>query len=183
MKMRYTGCSPPITLTTYRERKILKRFMATPIKASHLLISQIAVNTFLTILGMLVLLVVGKLVFDMQITGKVPAMIIAFLLSMLSVFAIGFIIASVCPNARSGTVVANLVYFPMIFITGATIPIEIMPGYMVQISKFLPLSYVVHLQKGVWLGGSLVDYKGDLLILLAILIAGIVISILTFKWE
>lgn len=173
----------PINITTYRERKILKRFMATPIRAGHILISQVVVNILMTVLGVLILVLVGKLVFNLQIIGSLPAIILVFALSLTSVFSLGFIIASVCSTSRTATAVANLIYFPMIFLTGATIPIELMPAYMVKISKFLPASYVVSLQKGIWLGGSLADYKGDIFILLFLLCAGIVISVFTFKWE
>ena len=173
----------PINITTYREKKILKRFMATPIRTTDILISQIFVNIMFTVMGVIILILVGKLVFNMQIIGKLPAIILVFILSLISVFSIGFIIASVCSNARTATVVSNLIYFPMIFLTGATIPLELMPDYMVRISKLLPVSYVVSLQKGIWLGGGLADYRADILILLSILIAGIVISVFTFKWE
>ncbi len=173
----------PLNLVNYRETKVLKRFMATPIRTYDLLISQVVVNVMLTCLGVLLLVVIGMLVFNMQIIGNVLQIIIAFFISLLSMFALGFIIASLCTKERTASLVANLLYFPMIFLTGATIPLEIMPDYMVTISKVLPLSYVVNLQKGIWLGGSLSDHATELVVLLAILIAGTLISLKSFKWE
>jgi len=172
----------PLNLANYRERKILKRFMATPIRIYDLLISQVVVNIIFTCLGVLLLVVVGMLVFNMQIIGNVLMISIAFLISLLSMFALGFIIASLCTNVRTASLVANLIYFPMVFLTGATIPLEIMPDYMVTISKALPLSYVVSLQKGIWLGGNLFDHTTELAVLLAIFIAGILISVKSFRW-
>ncbi len=77
-------------------------------------------------------------------------MIGMFLLAIISIFSLGFLIASVSPNMRSANAIANLVYFPMLFLTGATIPMELMPDTMVKISKAIPLTYVVNgFKKGV----------------------------------
>ena len=63
--------SLPLTVAQYRERKILKRFMATPINPSGILISQVIVNFIMTVLGMVVLIVVGKIVFDLHFLGGI----------------------------------------------------------------------------------------------------------------
>lgn len=172
----------PITIAIYRERKILKRFMATPIKVYYVIISQVVVNFFITLVGLLLLVVVGKLAFNLHYLASGPSFILAFLLSIFSIFSFGFLIASVAPNANSANAIANLVYFPMLFLTGATIPLEVMPKTMVKISKIFPLTYAVDLLKGTWLGikGS---YTLDIVFLTSTLILSFIFSIITFKWE
>jgi len=71
----------------------------------------------------------------------------------------------------------------MIFLSGATIPLVIMPDVVISISKFLPLTYGVELLQGLWLGGSLLDFLPQIGILFGITIVFGAISILTFKWE
>jgi len=172
----------PLTIAGYRERKILKRFMATPISPYYVIVSQVTVNFATTLIGLLLLAIVGKLVFDLHYLAQGPAFILAFLLSIFSIFSFGFLIASVAPNAHAATAIANLVYFPMLFLTGATIPLEVMPKIMVKISKILPLTYAVDLLKNTWLGNK-VSYLQDVLVLAVILIVSLVISLFTFKWE
>jgi len=172
----------PLTIAGYRERKILKRFMATPISPYYVIASQTIVNFATTLIGLLLLAIVGKLVFDLHYLAKGPAFILAFLLSIFSIFSFGFLIASIAPNAHAAGAIANLVYFPMLFLTGATIPLEIMPKIMVKISKILPLTYAVDLLKNTWLGSD-TSYLLNILVLVSILIVSLVVSLFTFKWE
>jgi ABC-2 type transport system permease protein len=102
---------------------------------------------------------------------------------MLASFGIGFIIASTAPNMKAATAIANAVYFPMLFLTGATVPLELMPDTMRNISRAFPLTYAVELLKGVWLGGSLLDYTVQIIVLASVFVAGIIVSILLFRWE
>jgi len=175
--------SLPLSIANYREKKVLKRFRATPLNPTDILVSQIVVNLVMTAVGIGFLFVLAKLVFNVQFTGNVLAVAFAFLLSTLSMFAVGFVIASLAPGIKSASAIANIVYFPMVFLTGATLPLELMPKTMQNIAKALPLTYVVSLMKGVWIGESLSKHILDMVVLAGILIAGSVISILTFKWE
>lgn len=176
--------SLPIGVANYREKKILKRFNATPMNAYSILVSQVFVNFIMTLCGMIVLIIVGKIFFDMRFLGRVFPVIFAFTLSTLSIFSCGFLIASVSPpSVRATNSIAMAVYFPMLFLTGATMPIEMFPPVMKTISKFIPATYAINLQKGIWLGGTLPEFSHDILMLSIFLVACIVISVLTFRWE
>lgn len=184
MVIAVTGLmSLPLTLAQYRERKILKRFMITPVKPLEILLSQLIVNFITTLAGMVLLLIVGKIVFDIHFFGSVFQSIIAFFLIMLSIFSIGLFIAGVSKNAKSATAIAYIVYFPMLFLSGATMPLQMMPPSIVTASKILPLTYAVELMRGIWLGGSLADYTSQILILSIISIGFIGLSVKLFKWE
>lgn len=173
----------PVTLATYREKKVLKRYMATPISPSYLIISQLIVNFVLSIIGMVIMLIFGFVVFDLQFLGDFWIVAFAYILSLFASFSLGFMIASLTGNMKAATAVANIIYFPMLFLTGATIPLEIMPDTMKQIAKALPFTYAVELLKGVWLGGALSEYGTQIAVLAAVMVAGITISIFTFRWE
>lgn len=176
--------SLPIGVAIYREKKILKRFSATPMNVYSILVSQVVVNFVMTLAGMLALILVGKIFFDMRFLGEVLPVMFAFTLSTLSIFSCGFLIASVAPaNVRATNSIAMSVYFPMLFLTGATVPIEIMPPVMKTISKFIPATYAINLQKEIWLGGKLSECAHDILMLSIFLVVGVVISVFTFRWE
>lgn len=175
--------SLPITLSQYRERKILKRFMATPIKPMDILFSQLIVNGIVTLIGTALLIVVGILVFDLKFYGNVFAVIAAMLLITLSIFAIGLFIAGVTKNAKASLAISYVVYFPMLFLSGATLPLAFMPDAIITISKFLPLTYGVELLQGLWLGGSLGDYVQQILVLSGIFVVFGGLALATFKWE
>lgn len=175
--------SLPLTVATYREQKILKRFMATPIQPSQILLSQVMVNTITTLGGIAVLLIIARLVYKVQFFGNVLESLIAFFLVMASMFSLGLVIAGVTPNARATSSLAFIVYFPMLFLSGASIPLYIMPKTMATIANVLPLTHGVKLLSGVWLGGRLLDHGLELAILTAVMVVCIVVAIRFFRWE
>lgn len=175
--------SLPIAISTYREKKILKRFKASPMNPADILISQVLVNTAMTILGSILLVVTGVLLYDVNFQGNIFEFMAAFLISLVSLFSIGFLLASITPDVKSATAVCNIIYFPMIFLSGATMPLDMMPQIIVLISKILPLTYCVNLLSGIWSGGRLFDYQLELLVLTCMFIASVVISLIRFRWE
>ena len=175
--------SLPMTIAQYREKKILKRFMASPISPMDILYSQVFVNFIMTVAGMIVLMVVGFVAFDLHFNGNVLWAILSFILITLSIFSLGLLIAGVSPDGKTANVISYLIYFPMLFLSGAAIPIEIMPKAIVTISKFLPLTYGVDLLKGVWLGQDSTKYLLDIVVLAGILILCSFVSLKAFKWE
>jgi ABC-2 type transport system permease protein len=175
--------SLPLTVCEYREKKILKRFQATPLSPSYVIISQVSVNLLMTIAGMILLFLVGKLVFNLRFMGSVWPVIAVFLFSTLSVFAMGFLIAGLAPNMRAATAIANLIYFPMLFLTGATIPIELMPELMQNIARFLPVTHVVKAMKAVWLGENILSVHSSLLVLAGVMLVCFFLSLRLFRWE
>lgn len=169
--------SLPLTLAQYRERKILKRFMITPVKPLEILLSQLVVNLITTLVGMVILLIVAKIVFDVHFFGSYLQALAAFMLILLSIFSIGLFIAGVSKNAKSATAIAYIIYFPMLFLSGATMPLEIMPESIKSVSKALPLTYGVELMRGIWLGGNIGDYMSQILILTCIMAIFIILSV------
>jgi len=173
----------PATLSQYRESKILKRFMATPIKPLTILVSQLIVNVIITLIGSALLLLIGKLIYDTRFLGNVFEVVFGMLLIIFSIFSIGLFMAAITKNAKAAQAISFVLYFPMIFLSGATIPLGIMPDVIISISKLLPLTYGVELMQGLWLGGSLLDFLPQIGILFGVFILFGTISLLTFKWE
>lgn len=172
----------PLQLAEYRQRKVLKRFKATPLGTSMIMLPHLIVNFILCIIGIALLVVVGIIVFDLQFMGHYLLFAAALVLSIAAIFSLGFLIAAVAPNSRAASAIAYLVYFPMLFLSGATMPIQMMPSALVSVSKALPLTHSVELLNRTWIGET-----GDLLIplivLAAVTIVCILVSVRLFRWE
>ncbi len=173
----------PITMAAYRENGILRRLRTTPINPLVVLTSQVTVLFMMTTLGMILLIIAGKLVFHLRFEGNVLYVIGGFVLSSLSFFAIGFVLAGLMPTARTAQVVGMVILYPMLFLTGAGFPRELLPENILKISDFLPLTYVVTLLRGLWVGDPWSKHFSDVIVLAVILVAGVLISIKTFRWE
>lgn len=175
--------SLPLSLTGYREKKILKRFKATPTSPIQIIAAQIIVNFFMSVIGSLLLVFLAELRYNISFSGNLFHVILAYVLSVLSIFSIGFFIASFIKNSKAATAIANVIYFPMLFLSGATIPIETMSETIKSISNYIPLTHAVVIMKATWHGASLLNYKKELIILSAISVVCIFLSSVCFKWD
>jgi ABC-2 type transport system permease protein len=97
--------------------------------------------------------------------------------------SVGYVIAGSAPTARVAQVIGMAVLYPMIFMSGAAIPLELLPETVRTISDFLPLTYVVRLLRGLWIGepwGSLLWETG---VLFAVLVVCTALAVRLFRWE
>jgi len=172
-----------ITISSYREKGVLRRLQTTPMSPLYILTAQVIVLFAMTILGMALLIIVGKLVYNLRFDGNALSMLGGFTLSSLSFFAIGFILAGLMPSARTAQIVAMVLLYPMLFLSGAGYPRELLPESILKVSAFLPLTYVVKLLRGLWIGESWGLHTTDALVLAGILVVGVLVSIKTFRWE
>jgi ABC-2 type transport system permease protein len=179
-----TGLMPiTITMATYRENGILRRLRTTPVSPLVVMAAQVIVVFVMTGLGMLLLVIAGRLVYQVQFAGNIFSVAGGFILSSLSFFGIGFILAGTMPTARTAQIVAMVLLYPMLILSGAAWPRELMPETVQKISAFLPLTYVVNLLGGLWIGDGWGLHLLDAGVLAGMLLLGILISVKTFRWE
>jgi ABC-2 type transport system permease protein len=172
-----------ISMASYRERGILRRLKATPLRPQTILGAQVIVIFLMTALGMILLVIAGKVVYDLRFNGSPLNVLAAFVLSSLSFFALGFVLAGLLPTPRTAQIVAMVLFYPMIFLSGATIPREVLPEGIRQFAQVLPLSHVVTLLRGLWMGDPWEKHLTEAGVLAVLLIVGVVVSAKTFRWE
>ena len=172
-----------ITMATYRETGILRRLRTTPISPLVVLATQVVVVFAMTSLGMLLLVAAGKLVYHVRFEGNALSVLAGFVLSSLSFFGLGFILAGIMPTARTAQIVGMVLLYPMLFLSGAGFPRELLPEAIKKVSAFLPLTYVVNLLRGLWVGETWSSHLLDAGVLAGMLIIGVILSAKTFRWE
>jgi len=175
--------SLPMTLAQYRSRKILKRFRATPASPGLLLSAQVVVNFVMTAVGTALLVLIGVLVLGANRYGGLLPFAGAVALTVLSIFSLGLVIASLAPSEKSASIIGNLVYFPVMFLSGSTLPAQMFPDGLRKFSQVFPLTHGVNLIKGIWLGGNLFDYPTELIVLASTTVVFTAIAAATFRWE
>lgn len=173
----------PITTAAYRENGILRRFRATPMRPLTYLLADVITNLGMTILGMLLLVLAGWLLYRVRFEGQVLSVFLAVVLSGLAMFALGYLIASLATGARTAQIVGMVIFYPMMFLSGAGIPIEVMPATIQRISDYLPLTYAVRLLRGMWFGEPWRDHWLEVLILSGILLVAAALAARFFRWE
>jgi ABC-2 type transport system permease protein len=172
-----------ITMATYRENGILRRLRTTPVSPLIILAAQVLVVFAMTCLGMLLLVVVGKVLYHINFSGNPFSLLAGFILGSLSFFGIGFILAGTLPTARTAQIVGMVILYPMLILSGAAWPRELMPAAVQKIAAYLPLTYVVNLLRGLWVGEGWSQHLLDVVILAILLLVGVIVTIKTFRWE
>jgi ABC-2 type transport system permease protein len=175
--------SIPIAVAGEREKQILRRYRATPLRPSIYLAATNCVYFGMALLGMLILIVVAKVFFGLRFEGNWLSVLGGFTLSALAFFSVGYVVASISPTSRVAQVIGQLAFFPMMFLSGAAFPTQIMPENVRRVSEALPLTYVVRLLQGLWSGDSLGRHLPEIGILVAMLLVGMLVSSWTFRWE
>jgi ABC-2 type transport system permease protein len=87
------------------------------------------------------------------------------------------------PTVRSAWVVAMVLLYPMLFLSGAFFSVELLPAAVQKVSAFMPLTYVVNLLSGLWIGDPWSSHLLDVGVLVGMLLLGILITAKTFRWE
>ncbi len=116
-----------ITLAGNRENGVLRRLRTTPVSPFVILAAQVIVMFLMTSIGMLLLVLAGKLVYHVRFEGQLySASWPVSTLSCLSFFSLGIILAALVPTARSAQVVGMALLYPMLFLSGAGFPRELL---------------------------------------------------------
>ena len=175
--------SNTMTMATYREKGILRRLQTTPVSPLIVLMAQVIVIFAMTCLGMLLLIAAGKLVYHVNFEGNAFSLLLGFILSSLSFFGIGFILAGIMPTVRTAWVASMVLVYPMLLLSGAFFSVEVLPTAVQKVSNFIPLTYVVNLLRGLWYGEPWGNYLLEVGVLTGMLLLGVAISAKTFRWE
>lgn len=160
----------PLTLAEYKERKIYKRFDASPAGKGQIIMAQVLINVLMTMVGFLVLLIAGKLLYKIQIQGSALAIFTAVLCSIAAMFSMGFLFTAIGRDTKITNLLCYLFYFVMVFLSGATIPQSAFPPATKTISSFLPMTYGVNLMQGMFLGDTFSQHTPDLTVLVGLTI-------------
>ena len=171
----------PLNLSEYMSTKVYKRFDATPVGKGNIIGVQIFIYVLAALFSAAIVIIAGRLLYNVNIDGNPLIIIFAILLSCAAVFSMGFFIAAVFKSGKVAQVVSYIVYFVMIFLSGATIPLEIMPENMRGYANVLPLTHVVSLLQNTFAGQPIAEQFTAIIVLLGIIIVCGVLGAISYR--
>jgi ABC-2 type transport system permease protein len=169
----------PTRLATYREKGILRRLSTTPVRAGTVLIAQLAVYLVVAIAAMALLVVIGKLTFDVPLPRDVLGFIAAYLVGMTSLFALGLVVAAVASTSRAGAALSVVLFFLTMFLGGVYLPRVFLPDFLIGIGAYTPPG--VQALQDAWLGSA--PQLPQLATMAAITVVAAVRAARAFRWE
>ena len=175
--------SIPIVIVDYRDKKILKHLYCSPCSPVWILGADTLCSAVMAGLSAILVAFTAILFFGYRMEGNILLFIGTWLLTMISMFSIGLLIAGLCRTTKSLNVVTSLVYFPMLLLSGATIPYELLPKGLQTVANVMPLGLGIKLMKGISMG---ILPENSLLYLVLLIVIAVVCgdtAVLTFRWE
>jgi ABC-2 type transport system permease protein len=184
MSILFLGLFGSLTLVDRRERKILKRFAATPVGRSTVIYSQVVYRLILAILQAAIIIALAFFAFKVTILGNWLALAGVVLLGTLTFISIGYFAVSRARTVEGAQPVIQLVQFPMLFLSGIFFPIDIMPAFIRPIVNALPLTYLGDALRQVMVQGTpAYPLYVDIAVLAGWLVVCMVLAVRFFRWE
>lgn len=169
---------------SFRERGILRRIKVTPFPLWKFLLARVLGAMIVGLLSTFLLIGLGMLLFDATIRGNVLLVIAMVILVSTCMLSIGAAVAAIARNVESAAGMANLITFPMMFLSGVFFPISSMPDWMRPIMAVMPLRYGVEALREPMLYGRGIDaIWTQILFLFAISVVAIAVAVRFFRWE
>lgn len=185
--MQLSVFSVAFVFVEYKEKGILKRVVATPVRPWQFVAANIITRLIVAVVQALFFVVVGILLFKVHIVGGFLSYIwilICVILGAIMFLGLGFTISGLSKTTESVPALANLVVFPMLFLGGVFFAIDNMPVWLQYISKILPLTYFSTALRDIMnKGAGFGDIYSNLLIMLVWSIILVFLAVLTFSFE
>ncbi|HEU4914203.1 MAG TPA: ABC transporter permease [Candidatus Saccharimonadales bacterium] len=167
-----------------KKQGILRRLHTTPLKVSEYFVSTVLTQVLLGMISIGIMFGVAIGVFDLHIVGNPIELTLFLVLSIITILGIGLALGGWAKNERQVAPLANIIVFPMMFLSGTFFPRFLMPEWLQSISDFIPLAPAID---GIRLiateGKGLIDLLPQIGILGAWLVVVYLIAFRVFRWE
>jgi len=132
-----------------REQNILRRFKVAPISPLPILGASLTTGLLLFVPAILLTVGLARLLYGMPIPDRPVSLLIFLAIGALAFRSIGLIIAAVSNSTAESNVLVQLLYMPMMFLSGAAIPAAMLPRWTQTVSQFMPAAYLVSGMQGI----------------------------------
>ncbi|MBI4426542.1 MAG: ABC transporter permease [Candidatus Kerfeldbacteria bacterium] len=182
--MQMSVFSTAFIFVDYKEKGILKRLLATPMKPYQFVTANVVTRLLVAVVQAVILIAVGVFAFKAHVIGSLWLLLPAVVLGGIMFLGLGFAISGVARTVEAVPAIANLVVFPMLFLGGTFFPLEIMPTWLQGIVQYLPLTYLSDALREVMRnGGGWAAINYDLAWMTAWSVVLVSLANLTFGFE
>jgi imidazolonepropionase-like amidohydrolase/ABC-type multidrug transport system permease subunit len=169
---------------TDRERNVLRRFKVAPIDAGPILVGQMATSLFNYLPLAALVIFLSHQMYDMPWPSQPLSLLLFITIGMLAFSSIGGIVAAVVNSMQESAMLTQLLYFPMLFLSGATFPIAIMPAWLQTAAQFIPATYFSGGLPGILRGkDTILDHLPETGSLALTALVATFLAVKLFRWE
>ncbi|MGI9647025.1 MAG: ABC transporter permease [Acidimicrobiia bacterium] len=181
--MNFAMVGTAASVARYRELKILKRIVVTPLPPSMFITGQVGARLALAAVQTGIIMIVGLLVGG-TLGPSWPLLFVISTLGNLIFLSLGFAIAGRAGSVDAANNMAGLATTPLMFLSGSFFPIESMPGWLQPIADLLPLTPLIDSMRAIALQGAVIgDIGSELLLIGAWIVGGLVLARSSFRFN
>jgi ABC-2 type transport system permease protein len=171
----------PARLTDYRSGGVLRRFRASLVPVWAVLGSQILAGLVLGVIGAVLVAAFASAFNPVRFPNSPAALAVGFVLCSAAFAAMGTLLGAVMPSPRAAQGAGLMLFFVMLFLSGAAVPTEVMSDTMKSLGKALPLTYGLNFMQGAWIGGTW-DWTAAVVLAAIAVVAG-ALSLWVYRWD
>ena len=138
LSVMQVGIFAAIPLVADREKLILKRLAATPLRRWQLVGSNVLMRLLIALAQTVIIVAVGSLAFGVEIVGSMILTFGIVVLGAVTFLALGYVIASFANTEDSANGMTSMIQFPMMFLSGAFFQIDQMPPFLQIVARVDP---------------------------------------------
>lgn len=182
--MQMSVFSVAFVFVQYKEKGVLKRLLATPMRPWQFIVANIIVRLTVAVVQTAIFIGMGLALFHVHMLGSWLLLALSVVLGAIMFLGLGFTLSGLAKTVDSVPVFANLVVFPMMFLGGTFFPVSNMPAWLQFIAKLLPLTFFSGAVRAVMTtGAGFWDIKWDLLGLVVWGAILITLATVTFSFQ
>lgn len=170
-----------------RSTLVLKRFFATPISRTYIIMGEMLSRVLFQMLTAVVIILAGRYLFDFTLIKGFETFVELLILSFIGLvvfMGMGFVVSGIAKNDSTIPPFANIITLPQFLIGGTFFSIDVFPKWLRWIAQAMPLTHLNNALRDVaFEGNNLWDERWEIAILLLWGIVVYAIAIKVFKWE
>jgi ABC-2 type transport system permease protein len=182
--MSTTFSALAMNLVFLREQGVLKRMRGTPLPESSYLMGVFANAVTNAAIQLTIVVVAGKVFFGTGWPKDWLELAVYLAAGVICLAALGVAWSHVIPNFDAAPAYVNIVFLPVIFISGVFYDVGNAPQFLRDIAQALPLTHVIDGLSGAMVTGrGLSDNASGLVVVGLWAALGIFFAVRGFRWE
>jgi imidazolonepropionase-like amidohydrolase/ABC-type multidrug transport system permease subunit len=171
-------------LVQQRENGLLRRLRVTPVPSAAIAVAHAVTSLMTGFVSLIVLMLLARMIFKVQLAGSWVTLAVVFVCGAVALIPVGLLVGSTARNIRTAPAISNLLFFPLMFLSGSAIPFAVLPDGVKRFARLLPTTYLVDTYSSVIVRGEgVLAILGSLVVLIGVGVVGIVLSSMLFRWE
>ena len=172
------------SMAAYREKRILIRLLATPLRVRVFFAARVLSALLLSVFQAAIILAAGWLLFGVAVKGNLFHIALLIILGNLVFLSLGFVVGAYSKTVAAASGLGNAVGLPLMFMSGVFFPIGNLPTVLRTIVDFLPLAPILEIVRGIILHANAPwEFPLQLAIICGWIVLSAFLAIRTFRFR